>query len=221
MSTAKLDIIGLESEDLETLARMIQLAGQAETKPLDGVEFEEPQVDLEIVQEPELGIEAELPVSIEPLDEPIDDLSTDELSHITRMSGLQEKSIDSTEELEDAIFEEQLLPDLSLDESSPEGLSTAFDSEEAAIIDAQNQTNGIKDEHFIIIPRDGEYFWKRIVHESEAEFYNDEGIRNSRHEVKTKSGVALGDNGLEDRSDDDVNGIFESLQERYKKFIGE
>lgn len=155
------------------------------------------------------------------------------------------------EEAEEALDESQLLPDLSLDEDAESiegnGEHGPFRTEAEAVRHASETTNGTEGDNFSVVPRQNMYFWKRLMQEEQQttepdpEFIDMDGIENSRHEYRPKRpGTALGDNPLafesideldneaaeaaEQSAEDDeetVDDILESLNLRYKKFIGE
>lgn len=131
---------------------------------------------------------------------------------------------------------ESLLPDLSLDEDSVASTSDQeadkeygpFRTEHECVIDGQQKTNGFEGDNFIVVPKGNAFYWKRTVQEDsenrpDPDFYDDDGIRNSRHVYKDKQpGTALGDNpiiGENDEDDESVDSIFESITDKYKKFM--
>ncbi|QOI71690.1 putative structural protein [Erwinia phage pEa_SNUABM_47] len=129
---------------------------------------------------------------------------------------------------------ESLLPDLSLDEDaiSPEEQPNQefgpFRTEFECVNDGQEKTNGVEGDNFIVVPKGNAFYWKRTVQEDadnrpEPDFYDDEGIRNSRHEYRNKR-TALGDNPIlsvdeSEEDDESVDSIFESINDKYKKFM--
>jgi len=141
-------------------------------------------------------------------------------------------SSDAAEEDADDSVSESLLPDLSLDEDSIASDSQKefgpFRSEHECVIDGQRQTNGFEGDNFIVVPKGNAFYWRRTMQEDATtepnpEFYDDEGIQHSRHAYKGKQpGTALGDNPLVHESEEDdesVEDIFESINNKYKKFM--
>lgn len=146
---------------------------------------------------------------------------------------IAEQSADENED-DDQSVSESLLPDLSLDEDSIASEADSqhefgpFRTEFECVADGQEKTNGFEGDNFIVIPKGNAFYWKRTMHEDsdnrpEPEFYDDAGIRNSRHAYKGKQpGTALGDNPLvhEDADEDEsVDSILESINDKYKKFM--
>ncbi len=142
------------------------------------------------------------------------------------------------EEIEEEVTESQILPDLSLEEESPVLDTTDFGpfrSEYDAVQDGQAKTNGVEGDNFIVVPKGNQFYWRRVVQEEldnvpNPEEYDNEGNVHRVHEFKPKApGTALGDNPLnvyeaeEEESDEDesVEDIFESLQSKYNKFLGD
>lgn len=156
----------------------------------------------------------------------------DESDDITDDSD--DENNDNDESVDADSIGESLLPDLSLDEDSI--ASTAdqnkefgpFSTEFECVQDGQQQTNGFEGDNFIVIPKGNAFYWKRTVQEdadnaTSPEYYDDEGIRNSRHEYRHKR-TALGDNPIlsvneEEDEDESVESIYESINEKYKKFM--
>lgn len=142
----------------------------------------------------------------------------------------------ASEELDESTC---ILPDLSLEEDSGESEHSfgPFNTEREAVEDGMRQTNGIEGDNFIIVPKGNAYYWKRTVQEElqnepEPDFFNNDGIENSRHNYRHKR-TSLGDNPLlhnvreseevdddEDDSDEDVEKIYESIAAQYEKFLG-
>lgn len=239
-----LDIAGLESDNFDIVARMMQLAGEAETPSeptaMAAVPAINPMMSNDAPSEDELSsTDFGLEIPSEPEETNFaDDYSVDRMIDL---SGVNE-DISTKSELGNAfdnhvdldLEESQLLPDLSLDadvqieeDSSSTDLRGPFDSEEAAVIDAQHQTNGVEGNNFILIPQDGMFYWKRVVTEqmNEPEFseFDTDGITKSRHEIEPKRN-RIGDNGIcEDEEieseDESVDEIFESLNSRYQSYI--
>lgn len=150
----------------------------------------------------------------------------------------EDTDLDDAEEDADSLDEGQILPDLSLEEDSIEGSSTEmfgpFQTEREAVEDGQIRTNGVEGNNFAIVPQGNSYYWKRVMQEElqnepEPEFFDNDGIENSRHNYSQKR-TALGDNPLlnnvreseEDDTDEDedVDQIYESIQSQYAKFLG-
>jgi len=143
-----------------------------------------------------------------------------------------DESADDADADADESVSESLLPDLSLDEDS---IATdaqkefgPFRTEHECVLNGQQETNGFEGDNFIVVPKGNAFYWKRTMQEDATtepnpEFYDDEGIRNSRHAYKGKQpGTALGDNPLVHESDEDdesVDSIFESITDKYKKFM--
>ncbi|EBS4516807.1 hypothetical protein DQT32_05265 [Salmonella enterica subsp. enterica serovar Braenderup] len=139
------------------------------------------------------------------------------------------------EETDTSSIGESLLPDLSLDEDSVASTSDQqadkeygpFRTEHECVIDGQQKTNGFEGDNFIVVPKGNAFYWKRTVQEDaenrpDPDFYDDDGIRNSRHVYKDKQpGTALGDNPIigESEEDESVDSIFESITDKYKKFM--
>jgi hypothetical protein len=313
----KIDIAGLESEDLETLSRMLALAGQAERQaspvaapvpsmgsmtpslapiaPLDmdsigagaeeeiggavdapvedplevaadslssevgdfGGDSEEVSMDAEF-EEPGVADEEEfsLDLSGQPQLESVEEEEEEEIieeefdfSRMLSLAGLQDDPEDeysvegnpSTERVEENTF----LPDLSISEDEEQGDSTDFGpypTEADAVRDGQAKTNGVEGDHFVVITKGNQFYWKRVVDEDvdnrpEPEYYDNDGNENRVHKFEPKfPGTALGDNPLnvnesdesvegnaelEDESDEEVEDIFESLQKKYQQFLGD
>ncbi|AZU98183.1 hypothetical protein BZF66_06890 [Salmonella enterica] len=146
----------------------------------------------------------------------------------------------ANEELDES---QRILPDLSLEEDSSEAEQSygPFNTEREAVEDGMRQTNGVEGDNFIIVPQGNAYYWKRTVHEElqnepEPEFFDNDGIENSRHNYRHKR-TALGDNPLlhnvreseevdadndkeDDNDDEDVEQIYESIAAQYEKFLG-
>ncbi len=155
-----------------------------------------------------------------------------ESQDVDESEGFAEDSEDEADD-EDQSVSESLLPDLSLDEDSVATEADAqkefgpFRTEFECVQDGQKQTNGFEGDNFIVVPKGNAFYWKRTMQEEvqndpEPEFFDDEGIRNSRHAYKGKQpGTALGDNPLvhENEDDESVDSIFESINEKYKKFM--
>lgn len=148
---------------------------------------------------------------------------------------------DAEEDAAPAVLENQLLPDLSLEEDSVEGGNDQsfgpYRSEREAVEDAQIRTNGVEGDNFVVVPQGNAYYWKRTVQEElqnepEPSYYDNDGIENSRHNFSPKRN-ALGDNPLlnnvreseevdadNDDEEDDVESIYESISAQYEKFLG-
>lgn len=66
----------------------------------------------------------------------------------------------------------------------------------------------------------GSVLFRKMLKIVRPDFYDDDGIRNSRHVYKDKQpGTALGDNpiiGENDEDDESVDSIFESITDKYK-----
>ncbi|SOK58482.1 hypothetical protein [Yersinia phage fHe-Yen9-04] len=140
------------------------------------------------------------------------------------------------ESVDEETIGESLLPDLSLDEDSISSNADSqinqefgpFRTEFECVNDGQSKTNGVEGDNFIVVPKGNAFYWKRTVQEDadnrpEPEFYDDEGIRNSRHDYRHKR-TALGDNPIlsvdeSEDEDESVDSIFESINEKYKKFM--
>lgn len=232
-STISLDLSGFESEDLELVARMLQLAGQAEVKIDNQISLAEPMATLPT---PELE---PAPIAVEPepmpINEPMDMDSYDgfdsEMDLISRYSGLGESTITNKDELDSVLDtdlkEEQILPDLSLnneeleESSENEEMHGPFHFERDAVANAVEVTNGEEGNHFIVVPQGNQFFWKRTIQESAPQLVNTDGIENSRHEM-TKEFDNNGDNNLrenEDDLDESAEDIFESLSTQYKTYL--
>lgn len=183
------------------------------------------------------------------------------MEHMARFAGLgeslteddsaAEEVVDTDEEEDDAlddaeedaapaVLENQLLPDLSLEENSVEGDDNKphgpFRSEREAVENAQIQTNGAEGDNFVVVPHKNAYYWKRTVQEElqnepDPSYYDNDGIENSRHNYSPKRN-ALGDNPLlnnvreseevdaDNDDEEDVDSIYESIAAQYEKFIG-
>lgn len=167
-----------------------------------------------------------------------------DMGRMSSLAGIHEsqdveEGFDDSEEEEDDTDQsvaESLLPDLSLDEDSIASEADQskefgpFRSEFECVADGQEKTNGFEGDNFIVVPKGNAFYWKRTMQEDadnrpEPEFYDDEGIVNSRHAYKDKQpGTALGDNPLvgeseEDQEEESVDTIFESISRQYKKFM--
>ena len=134
---------------------------------------------------------------------------------------------DDSEELDEA----RILPDLSLNEE-PEEAFGPFRSEQECEMNGQMETNGIAGSNFIVMNKPDGFYWKRTVQEDavnrpEPEQFDDEGLQHSRHEYRHKR-TKVGDNTIlsniheeaEEDEDESVEQIHESLNERFKKFLG-
>lgn len=276
----RIDLNGLESDDLDTLSRMLALAGQAEKQEelpstippmgsldldLDGAETPaimpdagiEPDMggeelgdataelagsitdfggDEESEDNFEMGLDMDGSPSVESL--PSNDEHEEESFDMDRMSslaGLHESAIDDAADEEDSDDEESLeldeslLPDLSLDEdsvaSTANDLHGPFRSERDCVMDAAHETNGVEGDHFSVVPKGNQFFWKRHIDEDcvdrpEGMPYDTAGIENSRHAIKHKRN-ALGDNKLLGEEDETLEDIKESIDAKFKKFMGD
>lgn len=181
---------------------------------------------------------------------PEDEYTGDDDFDMGRMSSLagihESQDIDESDDVpedseddaddEDQSVAESLLPDLSLDEDSIATDSDShaqkefgpFRTEFECVQDGQEKTNGFEGDNFIVVPKGNAFYWKRtmqeeVQNEPEPEFYDDSGIRNSRHAYKGKQpGTPLGDNPFVHEGEDEdesVDSIFESINEKYKKFM--
>lgn len=133
---------------------------------------------------------------------------------------------DDAEELDEA----RILPDLSLNEE-PEEVFGPFGTEQECELNGQMETNGIPGSNFIVMSKPDGFYWKRTVQEDaenrpEPVQVDTDGLQNARHDYRHKR-TKLGDNtilsNISEEADEDetVEQIHESLNERYKKFIGE
>ena len=319
-ASVKIDVQGLESSDLETLSRMLALAGQAEKSMAGGMKGMPALAPLDLdsigsddetqpIMNPDdamsadsqdngiddlsstiddlsgtvndFGADADDSVSLD-LDgqpaiqsepEEVDDFSTEvsepeddfDINQLGKFAGLgesvitedaAEEEVDTDKEMDDnldkaeedsaeeELDEAQILPDLSIDEDAISGDNQPqdfgpFNSEFDAVQNAQQKTNGVEGDNFIVVPKGNAYYWRRTVQEDatnepEPSFYDTDGIEHSRHKFKDKfPGTALGDNPLqrevhestdEDSEDCDeeesVDAIYESIEARYAKFLG-
>lgn len=151
-------------------------------------------------------------------------------------------------------LDESLLPDLSIDKGQLEEDDSdpfaknerfgPFDTERAAVVDAQQQTNGVEGDNFIVIPEGNRFYWERTLQEDienrapQPEVFDDDGIINSRHEYRHKrthngdnpilsideseqeSGEDIEDGEIMPESDDDeLEKLHESLMRRYQEYI--
>jgi len=163
-----------------------------------------------------------------------DDFDMGLMSSLAGIRESQELEEDEDLDDEDDSVSESLLPDLSLDEDSIATEADAskefgpFRTEFECVANGQQETNGFEGDNFIVVPKGNAFYWKRTMQEDatnrpEPEFYDDEGIVNSRHAYKDKQpGTALGDNPLVGESDEDdesVDSIFESITNKYNKFM--
>lgn len=200
-----------------------------------GIDVEEPG------EEVELGLDMGGQPKLESLSSDEDEEVIEEDFDFDRMFSLaglsMNESVDEVEdeeECEEQIDENRILPDLSLEEDTPAPDTTdfgPFHSEREAVQDGQMKTNGIEGDNFIVVPKGNLYFWRRVVQEdTEASFYDNDGNEHRVHEFKPKApGTALGDNPLnvnegdesDDEDDENVEDIFESLQAKYKSFLGD
>lgn len=283
----RIDLNGLESDDLETLSRMLALAGQAERPepqvstvppmaPLDidsvggdetqaimpdiGMEVDEPADDLEDAaaelsgsitdfgddDESEEDFEMGLDMDGQPS---VDFSSSDEdfgeddfdMNRMSSLAGIQE-SVESDEEADEeeadedekededlGLVESSLLPDLTLDEDSvattANELNGPFRSERECVMAACQETNGVEGDHFSVVPKGNQFFWKRHIDEDcvdrpEGMPYDTSGIENSRHNIAHKRN-ALGDNKLLGEEDESLEEIKESIEAKFKKFMGD
>lgn len=81
-----------------------------------------------------------------------------------------------------------------------------FRTEREAVHDGMRVTNGTEYEHFIVIPGQDGYYWKRNIQEEldnepDPSTVDTDGIEHSRHEFKKQPGTALGDNPLRESED--------------------
>ncbi|WNA15927.1 hypothetical protein XaC1_284 [Xanthomonas phage XaC1] len=144
--------------------------------------------------------------------------------------NMDNESSDEDSDAED-LDEARLLPDLSLNEG-PEEFGP-FRTEQECEMNGQMETNGVSGNNFIVMSKPDGYYWKRTVQEDvvnrpEPHEVNTDGIENSRHEFRHKR-TKLGDNTIlsdihesteDDEDEESVEQIHESLNERYKQFLG-
>lgn len=221
-ATARIDLQGLESSDMETLSQILRLAGQAE--------LHSDSIDGGLV-----GLEPE--ISAPTTQEPQSELVTD--AGITPdMFGPDENSYNVDSEIDDimslsGIVESKLLPEELLEVGNKEEYGP-FETEQSCVAAAQSHTNGVENDHFRIIPRNDGFYWARTLEEDidfrpKPEEVNTDGIINSRHRIKDKI-AGLGDNHLlpvseseeiKNEEDETVEEIFESINKRFNKFMGE
>ncbi len=210
----------------------------------------EPQMDIEPEEMVDVQMQPELESHGDSLGDVVgqDDISNEtdsifdesfDMAAMRRIAGLNEdisddnidednespEGDDDSEELDEA----RILPDLSLNEE-PEEVFGPFRSKQECEMNGQLETNGIPGSNFIVINKPDGFYWKRTVQEDaenrpEPEQFDTDGIEHSRHEYRHKR-TKLGDNTIltnineEDEDDETVEQIHESLNERYKKFIG-
>lgn len=241
-AVARVDLSGLESTDLLTISEILRLAGQAE---IDGDTVEIDQGMDSYPTDAGLGsFSDEVQVS-EPYDE-VDDIIA--LSGINEDMGIQstqenpDGSMGAVEQSDISVVESCLLPDTLLGESPDEEFGP-FRTEFEAVQDASSKTNGRENEHFHVVPKGNAFFWKRNIQEDvqnrpEPEEVNTDGIINSRHRIRDKKS-GIGDNrlfpvtesddfsgeesieGNKDNTDESVEEIYESINKRFNKFMGE
>lgn len=308
-ASVKIDVQGLESSDLETLSRMLALAGQAEKSgapvgmpamapldfdsiggdedmtqpimdpadamsadsPADGAsaldsavdDLEGTVTDFGDTGEDDISLDLEGDVALQSEPEEQDDFGLDAISKyaglgesfIKEDAAEEEVDTDSEEDddldtaegdaAEEFLEENQILPDLSIDEdaitsdNAPQDFGP-FSTEFAAVQNAEQKTNGVEGDNFIILAKGNAYYWRRTVQENhtnipDPEYYDTDGIEHSRHKFKDKiPGTALGDNPLDrdvyesaeevDTQDEDdeetVEDILESISAKYAQFVG-
>jgi len=163
-----------------------------------------------------------------------------DMAAMRRIAGLTEdisddnidEDNDSSEGDDDAedLDEARILPDLSLNEE-PEEAFGPFRSEQECSMNGQMETNGVAGSNFIVMSKPDGYYWKRTVQEDaenrpDPMQFDDEGLQHSRHEYRHKR-TKVGDNTIlsniheeAEEEDESVEQIHESLNERYKKFLG-
>lgn len=310
-ASVKIDVQGLESSDLETLSRMLALAGQAEKSgapagmpamapldfdsiggdedmtqpimdpadamsadsPADGAaaldsavdDLEGTVTDFGDTGEDDISLDMDGEVGLQSQPEEQDDFGLDSIakyaglgeSFIKEDAAEEEVDTDSVEDdeldtaegdaAEEILDENQILPDLSIDEDAISGDNAPqdfgpFSTEFAAVQNAEQKTNGVEGDNFIILAKGNAYYWRRTVQENHSnipdpEFYDTDGIEHSRHKFKDKApGTALGDNPLDreiyesdeaeevDVQDEDdnesVEDILESINAKYLQFLG-
>lgn len=170
-----------------------------------------------------------------------------DFSRMLSLAGINEEDEDFSVEDEPSDNKEQFLPDLSIVEDEEPSNNTdygPYSSEADAVRDGELKTNGVEGDNFVVIVKGNQFYWRRVVDEDidnrpEPEYYDNEGNEHRVHKFEPKApGTALGDNplnvnesedddspegniDLEDDSDEKVEDIFESLQEKYKKFLGD
>lgn len=164
-----------------------------------------------------------------------------DMAAMRRIAGLNEDisddNIDEDNESSDGdsdseeLDEARLLPDLSLNEEPEEDFGP-FRSQQECTMNAEMETNGVVGNNFIVMTKPDGFYWKRTVQE-DAENRPDpyevdtDGIQHARHEYRHKR-TKLGDNTIltnihesDEEDDESVEELHESLNERYKKFLGE
>ncbi|HAN3822303.1 TPA: hypothetical protein IFA33_000856 [Escherichia coli] len=216
-------------------------------------EFSEPGVEGEEDFSLDLSGQPQLE-SVEEDDEEEEEIIEEEFdfSRMLSLAGINEEededfSVEGNPATDKEMKDTQFLPDLSISEDEEPSNSTdygPYDTEADAVRDGQLKTNGVEGDHFVVIAKGNQFYWRRVVDEDldnrpEPEYYDNEGNENRVHKFEPKfPGTALGDNplnvneseeddspegniDLEDDSDEEVEDIFESLQEKYKKFLGD
>ena len=204
----------------------------------------EPEMDImsdaEVDIQPEVGLQSESDVLGDVVGH--DDISNEtdsifdesfDMAAMRRIAGLNEEvEVVDDEESNDIEGEEldeaRILPDLSLNEE-PEEVFGPFHSEQECEMNGEMETNGISGSNFIVMSKPDGFYWKRTVQEDaenrpEPIVFDDDGLQHSRHEFRHKR-TKVGDNTIltnihESEDEESVEQIHESLNERYKKFVG-
>ena len=157
--------------------------------------------------------------------EPEDDVDADQpdddfdVNRLGELAGLQDI------ERDDPMFEstDRILPDLSLNEfdDSDDETHGPFSTADDAIFDAQEQTGGVEGDHFVVNPTDNGFYWTRTLGEScpDAEVVDTSTITDPVYQTHPKR-THPGDNKMmEPDLDETVDTIFESINDRFKKFF--
>lgn len=235
-----MSIDGFKTSDLSSLAKMIEIASVAsedEVGDMMGGVATAPvtpdpvAVAASPVTEP-LGSGMD---SVEMIgDEPA--IADDEVFALDNMAHDVEDDDDVFESSLDRISEmagiTRILPDLDLEEDAfndeEEGLVGTFDTRDACVADAEAQTNGVEGEHFVIISDPEGFYWKRPMQQEAVEQFvvPTGGITNSVHATQHKIGQKVGDNtmaipGEDSESDEELEELRESINQRFAKFMGE
>lgn len=254
-----LDIAGLQSGDMEMLSKILHLAGVAEAPAEENEISMEPDVDTS----PDVGLGLDgMPVLASPEEDEFSEVpdmeeipdevpAEDEFSEVPDEEGFDAEEADDGFDMDRlrklsginpiggiGSLGESLLPDLTLGEDATEERDLEFgpfSTEDECIANAEEKTNGIEGDNFVVVIHANRYYWRRTMTEDaafrpEGSEYDTTGAEHSRHAFERVPGTAPGDNGLRNRvneeeevdeCDETVESLHESLVQRYRKYIGE
>lgn len=239
-----MNINGFNTSDLSSLAKMIEIASVASDDEVNDMmgATPEPMADPMVSSEPTAMIPEPAPaVSPDPIggdveiisDEPaVDDddmFALDNMAEEDMSDDVFESSLDRISEMAGIT---RILPDLDLEEDAftdeDEGLIGSFETRDACVADAQAQTNGVEGENFVVISDPEGFFWKRPLQQEAVEqnIVPTGGITNSVHATQHKIGQKVGDNtmaipGEDSESEEELEQLRESINQRFAKFMGE